>query len=304
MRILSKCFIRLAGILLLACGCRAKVEESSPWLTDWAAAKAQATKEGKHLLVNFSGSDWCAWCIRLDREVFSQEAFLAKAREKFVLVLLDFPQDASHQAPELKKQNEALQDQFAIEGFPSVFLVKADGTPFARTGYRDGGPEAYLAHLDELLEQHAELVKLEAALPQAVGIERAKLLDEICSNMLVDSPRKIEYMTEIVALDADNAAGLKEKYMFLAAIISRTSSIRAGKFDDAIAACDKVLAWEGLPADQRQLLLIAKAEVLMNSGDRKAGKALILEAKQAMPDSPMIEQIDKFLAGPWFEGVE
>lgn len=304
MRILSKCFIRLAGILLLACGCRAKMEENTPWLTDWAAAKAQAASEGKHLLVNFSGSDWCTWCIRLDREVFSQEAFLAKAREKFVLVLVDFPEDASHQTPELKQQNEALQEQFGIEGFPTVFLAKADGTPFAQTGYQDGGPEAYLTHLDELLEQHAELVKLEAALPQTAGPERARLLDEICSYMVIDSPRRAEYMAEIVDLDADNAAGLKAKYMVLAAMASRASSIRAGKFDDAIAACDKVLAWEGLPADQRQLLLIAKSEVLMNSGDRKAGKAILLEAKQAMPDSPMAEQIDKFLAGPWFEGIE
>ena len=236
MRILPKYFIRLAGVLLLACGCQAKVEESSSWLTDWEAAKAQAAKEGKHLLINFSGSDWRSWCIRLDQEVFSQESFLAKAKEKFVLVLLDFPQDASGQSPELKKQNEALQEQFGIQGFPTVFLAKADGTPFAQTGYRDGGPEAYLAHLDELLEQHAELVKLEAALPQTAGLERAKLLDEICSKMSVDSPRKIEYMTEIVALDPDNAAGLKAKYMVLAAIISRTSSIRAGKLDDAIAA--------------------------------------------------------------------
>jgi thioredoxin-related protein len=304
MKILPKYFIRLVGVLLVACGCQAKVEESSSWLTDWEAAKTQAAKEGKHLLINFSGSDWCTWCIRLDREVFSQEAFLAKAKEKFVLVLLDFPEDSSRQSPELKQQNETLQEQFGVEGFPSIYLAKADGTPFAQTGYQDGGPEAYLTHLDGLLAQHAELVKLEAALPQTAGPERAKLLDEICSKMLVDSPRKTEYMTEIVALDADNAAGLKAKYMVLAAMASRASSIRAGKFDDAIAACDKVLAWEGLPADQRQLLLIAKSEVLMNSGDRKTGKALLLEAKQAMPDSPMAEQIDKFLAGPWFEGVE
>ena len=239
MKILPKYFIRLVGVLLVACGCQAKVEESSSWLTDWEAAKTQAAKEGKHLLINFSGSDWCTWCIRLDREVFSQEAFLAKAKEKFVLVLLDFPEDSSRQSPELKKQNEALREQFGVEGFPSVYLAKADGAPFAQTGYQDGGPEAYLTHLDGLLEQHAALVKLEAALPQTAGIERAKLLDDICSKMVIDTPRKTEYMTEIVALDADNAAGLKAKYMVLAAMASRASSIRAGKFDDAIARSEE-----------------------------------------------------------------
>jgi hypothetical protein len=273
-------------------------------LTNWEEAKAQAAKEGKNLLVDFSGSDWCTWCIRLDREVFSQEAFLTEAKKKFVLVLVDFPEDKTGQSPELQKQNEALQEQFGIEGFPTVYLAKADGTPFAQTGYQEGGPEKYLAHLDELLEQHAALLKLEAALPLTAGIERAKLLDEICSKMLVDSPRRAQYMTEIVELDADNAAGLKGKYMVLAAMASRASSMRAGKFDDAAAACDKVLAWEGLPADQRQLLLIAKAEVIMNAGDRKAAKQLLQEAKRAMPDSPVVEQINNFLAGPWFEGVE
>jgi len=274
------------------------------WLTDWEAAKAQAAAEKKVLLINFSGSDWCGWCVRLEKEVFSQEAFLAEAGKRYVMVLLDFPRDRSGQSDELQKQNQTLQDTFGVGGFPTIFLAEADGTPFAQTGYQRGGPEAYLAHLDELIANHRQVRELEAKLPGTTGVERARMLDEICSKMSVDSLRKTEYMTEIVKLDADNEAGLKGKYMVAAAMASRASSIRAGKFEDAIAACDKVLAWDGLPADQRQLLLIAKSEVFLNSGDPKQAKALLLQAKQAMPESPVVEQIDKFLAGPWFEGVE
>lgn len=302
MQTLSKILGLLAAVLLLTSVSYAA--EGGAWSTDWEAAKAQAAKEQKLLLIDFSGSDWCGWCQKLDREVFSQEAFLTAAKSKYVLVLLDFPKDKSGQSAELQKQNEALLEQFGIEGFPSVFLAKADGTPFAQTGYQKGGPEKYLAHLDELLEQHAAVAKLEAALPAATGLERAKLLDEICTKTAVASPQTTAYKAEIVELDPDNKAGLKAKYLVDAAMASRASSLRAGKLDDALAACDKVLAWEGLSADQRQMLLIAKSEVLLNKDDKKGAKALLLEAKKVAPESPVAAKIDTYLAGPWFEGVE
>lgn len=292
----------LAAALLLTVPARVLAAEG--WQTDWEAAKEQAATEKKTLLINFSGSDWCGWCIRLDQEVFDQETFRTEAEDKYVLVLLDFPRDKSGQSAELQKQNETLRERFGVSGFPTVYLAAADGTPFARTGYQPGGPETYLAHLRELVENHAAVAELEAKLPGTAGLERARLLDEICTKLSLESPRKTGYMAEIVELDADNEAELKGKYMVLAAMASRNSSLQAGKVEDAAAACDKVLAWDALPADQRQLLLIAKAEVRMHGGDRKEAKALLGQAKQAMPESPLVEQIDKFLAGPWFEGVE
>lgn len=303
MRALPRTLGCLVGAVLVMGGvCRAA--EGENWVTDWEAAKTQAAKDQKLLLIDFSGSDWCGWCKKLDQEVFSQEAFLTEAKKKFVLVLLDFPRDKSGQSEALQKQNDKLQEQFGVEGFPSVFLAAADGTPFAQTGYQAGGPEKYLAHLDELLEQHAKVAKLQAALPAAKGLERAKLLDEICTNLGMDTPEKTAYMTEIVTLDADNQAGLKGKYLVAAAMASRTSSLRAGKPDDAIAACDKVLAWEGLSADERQTMLIAKSEILFGTGDKKAAKALLLEAKKVAPESPVAAQIDRILAGRWFKDVE
>jgi len=302
MQTLPKILGLLTAALLLAGAVRAADGEA--WTTDWEAAKAQAAKEQKLLLVDFSGSDWCGWCQKLDREVFSQEAFLTVAKTKYVMVLLDFPRDKTGQSAELQKQNAALQEKFGIEGFPSVFLAKADGTPFAQTGYQKGGPEKYLAHLDELLAQYAAVAKLEAALPNATGLERAKLLDEICTKTAIESPQTAAYAAEIVELDPDNKAGLKAKYLVDAAMASRNSSLKAGKLDDAAAACDKVLAWQGLTADQRQMLLIAKSEVLLNKEDKKGAKALLLEAKKVAPESPVAARIDTYLAGPWFEGVE
>jgi thioredoxin-related protein len=275
-----------------------------PWVTDWEAAKTQAAKENKLLLIDFSGSDWCGWCIKLDKEVFSQEAFLTDAKDKYVMVLLDFPRDKSGQSEALQKQNDKLQEQFEVEGFPSVFLAKADGTPIAQTGYRDGGAEAYIKHLDELVAQHRELAKLEALLPGTKGLERAKLLDQIVDRTTMDTPQKAAYMAEIIELDANNEAGLKEKHMMSAVASTLMAAMRRGDFDQAGEACDKALAWKGLSDKNRQELLLMKSQVSYAKGDKKDAKALLVKAKAVAPDSELGTKIDEILKGKWFEDVE
>ena len=119
------------------------------WVTDFESAKKTATDEKKDLLLDFTGSDWCGWCIKLNDEVFSKDPFKAGTKDKFVLVELDFPRKKELDAP-LKKQNEALQEKFQIQGFPTILLCDASGKPYAKTGYKPGGPESYVTHLNEL----------------------------------------------------------------------------------------------------------------------------------------------------------
>lgn len=123
---------------------------STVWMTDFEAAKAKAKAENKSILLDFTGSDWCGWCIQLDREVFSKEAFLEYADAKLVLVELDFPR-AKEQSAELKAQNRALAEQYGIRGYPTIVLLSADGELIEKTGYRRGGPEKYIEHLEDLL---------------------------------------------------------------------------------------------------------------------------------------------------------
>lgn len=125
--------------------------EKLVWMTDFKAAQALAAKEKKPLLVSFSGSDWCGWCIKLDNEVFHQPEFAKWAAKHFVMFQADFPRRAP-QSRELKMQNAALAEQFRVEGFPTVVLLRPDGKAFATTGYRPGGAKAYIAHLQELLK--------------------------------------------------------------------------------------------------------------------------------------------------------
>ena len=120
------------------------------WLTDLDEGIKVAKAEKKAILVDFTGSDWCGWCIRLKKEVFDQKEF-AVATKDFVLVELDYPQKKKQPAEE-KAKNKALAEKFGIEGFPTIMLLDANGEPFAQTGYLAGGPAKYLPHLAELLK--------------------------------------------------------------------------------------------------------------------------------------------------------
>ena len=124
---------------------------SAGWETDFEKAKATAKEQGKHILIDFSGSDWCGWCIKLDKEVFQQQAFKDYAKESLVLVLADFPSDKSKQSAELIKQNEKLSKEFGVRGFPTVFVLGPDGSIVGKTGYQKGGPEAYVAHIKKII---------------------------------------------------------------------------------------------------------------------------------------------------------
>jgi protein disulfide-isomerase len=128
----------------------AKPAAESGWLTDFNAAKKAAAERKVPILADFSGSDWCGWCIKLDKEVFSQKAFKDYAKDNLVLFLADFPRKKTLPA-EMKKQNEDLAGKYGIEGFPTVLLLDAEGKVLQTTGYRQGGAEAYVKHLKELI---------------------------------------------------------------------------------------------------------------------------------------------------------
>ena len=118
------------------------------WFTDLDEAKAVAVKENKPLLVDFTGSDWCGYCIKLHAEVFDKPEFEAFAKN-YVLVELDFPSKKPQPAEE-KAKNKATQTKFGVSGFPTVLLIDAkSGEAYGRqSGYGPGtGPKAYIEKL-------------------------------------------------------------------------------------------------------------------------------------------------------------
>lgn len=127
------------------------IDAEAFWLTDFPAAQARAKQENKPLLLLFHGSDWCGWCIKLDKEVFSQPEFIDWAKQNAVLFSADFPQNIPQSAA-LEKQNSKLAEQYQVEGFPTAVLLSPDGREIARTGYQAGGATNYLKHLESLLK--------------------------------------------------------------------------------------------------------------------------------------------------------
>jgi thioredoxin-related protein len=122
----------------------------SDWLTDYKKAQQEAKAGNKFLLLDFTGSDWCGWCKKFDKEVLLQPEFKNYARENLVIVELDFPR-AKTQTPELRKQNRELAQQYEIVGFPTIVVLSADGQKVWRyDGYFPDGPAAFIAQLQKL----------------------------------------------------------------------------------------------------------------------------------------------------------
>jgi protein disulfide-isomerase len=121
---------------------------AADWGLDLPTALNQARSENKLVLLDFTGSDWCPWCIKFDQEVLSTSAFAAYAGRKLELVKLDFPHQVQL-SDVLRRDNEALKKQFNVDGFPTYILLNAAGKELGRqTGYAEGGPDAFIAELE------------------------------------------------------------------------------------------------------------------------------------------------------------
>jgi thioredoxin-related protein len=119
------------------------------WFTNYELAQKEAQSKQRQLLMDFTGSDWCGWCIMLDKEVFSKPEFKEYASKNLVLLELDFPR-SKKMAAETAKQNERLAVKYGIQGFPTVVVFDSTGKPLGALGYTAGGPQAFIAELEKL----------------------------------------------------------------------------------------------------------------------------------------------------------
>ena len=142
-----------ATVLLSAFPGSLHAEETKPagdaaWLDNYEKALAQAKTENKAVLLDFTGSDWCGWCIKMVKETLSQKEFTDYAAKNLVLVEVDFP-NKKQLSEDTKKQNEDLKKKFEANGFPTFVLVDKNGKEIGRQrGYLTGGPSAFIAKLD------------------------------------------------------------------------------------------------------------------------------------------------------------
>src|SRR5947209_4227794 len=154
-------FVLAAALLLFSCSKKQSpavtttqtpvpsVAAKTGWLTDYEQAQKEAQAQHKLLLMDFTGSDWCGWCIMLDKEVFSKPEFKEYASKNLVLLELDFPR-TKKMPPETTAQNERLLMKYGIQGFPTVVVFDSSGKPLGALGYQAGGPQAFIAELERL----------------------------------------------------------------------------------------------------------------------------------------------------------
>jgi thioredoxin-related protein len=149
----------LAATALLAVSCsksstaeettKASASAKAGWLTNYAQAQEEAKSQNKLLLMDFTGSDWCGWCIMLEKEIFSKPEFKEYASKNLVLLELDFPR-RKELPKEMMEQNQRLAIKHQIQGFPTIVVLDGSGKELAQLGYMRGGPTAFIAQLEKL----------------------------------------------------------------------------------------------------------------------------------------------------------
>jgi thioredoxin-related protein len=137
-------------IAMLLLGVVGAGAQEGQWLSNYNKAIDQAKTTNKKVLLDFTGSDWCPWCIRMDKEVLNTKEFKAYADKNLVLMVVDFPQ--TKQLPqEVQDQNNNLQKKFDAQGFPTFVLLDKSGNVLGQqVGYLQGGPSAFIAKLDSM----------------------------------------------------------------------------------------------------------------------------------------------------------
>jgi len=138
------------------------------WLTGFPDVFEKSIKENKPIMANFTGSDWCGWCIRLDKAVFQTEEFKKWAKENVILLELDFPRRKKLE-PNLEATNNELQNIFQVRGFPTVWIFSVTKTeddkfsinanlsnPFQKMGYM-GSAKDFISKADYIIEKMNEI---------------------------------------------------------------------------------------------------------------------------------------------------
>jgi thiol-disulfide isomerase/thioredoxin len=172
-----KLIFPLAAFVAISGWVGSSARAGDPWYQEFEEGQAAARREGKDLLIDFGGSDWCEPCQLLKMRIFSRPEFIVRAREAFVLVDIDLPLRTPI-AADRKDRYERLQERYAIESFPSVILATADGRPYAQTTYltKINDPASYWDYLQTLRRRGERLKAAWARADRLQGRARAEAI--------------------------------------------------------------------------------------------------------------------------------
>jgi thioredoxin-related protein len=125
---------------------------SQEWQENFDEAKKIASEQDKNIIIVFSGSDWCAPCIKLDKNIWQSEAFKKEANEEWVLVKANFPRKKANElSKEQTEHNRKLAEKYNIEGsFPLVVILDKSGKVLGKMGFKNVTPEEYIKMIHAL----------------------------------------------------------------------------------------------------------------------------------------------------------
>ena len=297
-----KTFIKLCAAMLALHTSGHVFAGGEGWLTNIDAAKKSASESKKDLLIDFTGSDWCGWCIKLNDEVFKHDAFKTGVKDSFVLVEIDFPREKGKLPEDVRKRNTELGEKYAVQGYPTILLCDAEGKPYAATGYEEGGPEKYVGHLNELRKNKSKRDEAFAKAAKASGLEKAKVLIAALDAMKVDEKVAANFYGDIAAqiraADPKDETGFAKKAESGKRIEEFQNSLQefGAKRDHegALALVDKTLKEGGFDTESTLQIMMTRSAIYASTGKFDEALKAVDEAKAFAPDSKMAPMIDQF----------
>ena len=227
------------------------------WMTDFDAAKARSAKEGKAVLIDFTGSDWCGYCIKLRRDVFDKDDFTNYAKDKFVLLEIDQPRKIK-MAPEKLAANRKLAETYGVDGYPTVLVVDSEGTLM-------GGFCGYPGSADEVQDLLDNAYDNYKKLRNAGKDKKLEVLRSIYDGLDEDLQECADSLRRaIIAADPEDKAGLRKSMA--------AKEERRGILDELHEAptpqrCLEIIDAHlpGISAENRTGLLAMKELILLNT---------------------------------------
>ncbi len=302
MRLINKTLAMLATTALVMSSfsnISADDDHYKGWTRSFEEAKQLAAEEGKAILMEFTGSDWCPPCKALHKNVLSQDVFQT-VKEDYILLVLDSPRDKSLVTPAEQEQYQQLSAKFQVRGVPSVFLADAKGRPFHfQSGY--GGQPAK-EWVSDIRAKKEVLAKRDAAFAKAESaesVEKAKALDEAIS--VVDAKVAVTFygdtVDQILELDAE---GLGAKYAAIKRSIEFENDLGelTGKkleADKLATELNKLIEEKKPDAAMGQEALFMRSQRLYGAGNKPAAKVLLQAAQKLDPESRIGQQIPQIL---------
>lgn len=208
------------------------------WHTDFAAAQAQAQAENKPIVLDFTGSDWCGWCITMRRQVLDTPAFYDFARDKFVLMEVDLPRNTSKLTQQQLQQNNELVRRYGVDTFPTVMVISPRGQLLG--GFAGGRTE--LPYVTAPLEQAAANAALLQQAETQSGTEKARTLYQFYHNLPGRFRRNMpELLRQIAELDPQNTTGARTELQDITIVRSITDQTQHMGDDAAIPAIIEAL---------------------------------------------------------------